>query len=249
MSAPREELAAAVERALAAAADDPSARLALRRGFYERHAPSLGRAELEFTRWMIARGALQPRERGGSAWWRRIQARLAYDAELAARLYRCGVTSDPSPSVDRWLRLLARPEPRAWYRAHNASVALGYEEALEDARREPHAERRLCLTVLGRILVAQSMMEGAALGRLGAVLADPRAPSIRLALERAALYPREYPASAPAGLEARLVGSVDRRWIGGRLEALAERASRWLGVPALPDTARRYAALAGGEPA
>lgn len=249
MSSAREALAAEVDEVLGEAADHPSARLALRRRFYERHAPSLGRAELEFTRWMIARGALQPDERGGSAWWRRIQARLAHDAELAARLHQRGVSSDPSPSVDRWLGLLARPEPRAWYRAHNASVALGYEEGLDDARREPPPERGLCLTVLGRVLVAQSMMEGAALGRLGAVLADPRAPSIRLALERAALYPREYPASAPAGLEARLVGSVDRRWIGARLEALADRASSWLGVPSLPATARRYAALACGEPA
>ncbi len=237
--------AESVERRFAAIADDPWERLAWRERFYAASAPAFGAGEIEFTKWMIARGVLDSVERGGSAWWRRVQARLAVDAERAA----CGDRSG-DPAVARWAAFLADPSPRTWYCAHHASVALGYIEGVDEVAGEPRSERRLAYTVLARILFAQALAEGEAFGALGPFVSDPRSRAIRAMLERPALYPSVYPApssedgGALGRLEQALVARVDRHVVGARFDALVERAAVRLDLPRFPAAARRYAELA-----
>src|SRR3954469_7083166 len=133
---------------VAAARDDPAARLALMgrvfhgpTGHEPRHLP-FRRAALSFMRWQARRGVLDPLDASppGSVWWRAVNERLLRDGcETVALLD--GLPGEPSsPAVRLWLAFSARPTGRNWYRAHNASIIGAYLEHRELADAESVAE-------------------------------------------------------------------------------------------------------------
>lgn len=116
--------------------DDPAARLALGARTYQgptgrapRHLP-FRRAAMSFMHWQSDRGVLDPLDARppGSLWWRAVNERLLRDGcEAVAR--SAGLPGEPSsPTIEHWLAFIARPTPRSWYRAHNASMVAAYLE-------------------------------------------------------------------------------------------------------------------------
>src|SRR5919202_4900784 len=118
------------EAQVAAARDDPAARLALTERIYHgptgrapRHLP-FRRAALSFMRWQARRGLLNPLDASppGSVWWRAVNERLLRDTCEAVALAG-GRSGEPSSeAVGLGLEFIARPTARSWYRAHNASA-------------------------------------------------------------------------------------------------------------------------------
>lgn len=230
--------------------DDPDGRLALRERFYARHpgiegskGPGLGRSELDFTRWEIERGVLARPEQGGSPWWRAVNGRLLFHAELASLL--CDELPDAqvgSVAVRAWQTYIREPSPKTWYRAHDASIVTGFLDAVELAHAEPWSERVFVNIVLYRLLYAQGLVEGEELGRLGEILADPALPSVEMLLEIPAFYPRHYPLSKEDvrnilqhghGIGDDLVKVLDDLFIIPELVPLYRHASGWIGIPTL----------------
>jgi len=175
------------EAQVAAARDDPAARLALLARTYHgptgrapRHLP-FRRAALSFMRWQAQRGLLDPLESTppGSVWWRTINERLLRDGCEALALVG-GLRGAPSSrAVRQWLEFIATPTPSCWYRAHNASIVAGYLEHEALAAEENAPERFFINVALARVLYAHALVAAPrlALGRLslvGRVLGDPR---------------------------------------------------------------------------
>ncbi len=215
----------AASAALAAVADDPAGRLALREDFYAHCGiprPNPGDSELAFTRWELRRGVLEPSSRGGSDWWRAVNGQIVLDSEAAARLP--GIDPALLTRGERaWQTWLTTHQDRDWYRAHNTSVASAYIEYRDLARREPRTEHALLNVVLYRVLYAQLMEEGRAAGpehplldALLQVAADPCLPAVDLVVHVDALYPDDYPITLEQHRE--LMGD------GFSLGALANRA-------------------------
>jgi hypothetical protein len=186
MSEHRDALAWA-EAQVAAARDDPPARLALiARTYYgptgraPRHLP-FRRAALSFMRWQARRGLLNPLDASppGSVWWRAMNERLLRDGCEAIALVG-GLPGEPSSQAVRlWLEFVATPTPSHWYRAHNASIVAGYLEHEGLAEAESVPERFFMNIVLARVLYAHALVAAPrlALGRLAGLartLGDPR---------------------------------------------------------------------------
>ncbi len=121
MSEYRDALAWA-DAQIAAARDDPAARLALMERLFHgptgrapRHLP-FRRAALSFMRWQAQRGLLNPLDASppGSVWWRAINERLLRDGCEAIALVG-GLRGDPSSQAVRlWLKFAATPTPGCW---------------------------------------------------------------------------------------------------------------------------------------
>jgi hypothetical protein len=263
MSAVLEDIEARAEAAVAAVADDPEGRYRLRAAFYHRFGfgsgAGFGTSELQFLRWEIARGVLNPLTGAapGSAWWRDVNATLLFHAECAAGLFATGETACDDPATDQWLSYLHRPSAHAWYRAHNASIVSGYLEHREAARREISAERVFMNMVLYRLLYAQALVEGDAPGIMGwisrlrlgrvvsaleRVIADPRSPAVDMIVHLPDFYPQRYPLDAkelhfvlerghcPGVLVEEM---FDKGLIAPALHELYLLASNWLQLPRL----------------
>ena len=194
------------EAQVAAARDDPAARLALLARTYHgptgrapRHLP-FRRAALAFMRWQAQRGLLDPLESTppGSVWWRTINERLLRDGCEALALVG-GVRGAPSSrAVRQWLEFIATPTPSCWYRAHNASIVAGYLEHEALAAEENAPERFFINVALARVLYAHALVAAPrlALGRLslvGRVLGDPRLGMTGAFLSLRRVIPDDYP--------------------------------------------------------
>jgi uncharacterized protein with NAD-binding domain and iron-sulfur cluster len=197
-----EELEAEARVNVSRASRDPQARLRLREDFYRKYGGGsdggfgYGRSELDFMRWEIERGVLAAPEQGGSPWWRQVNARLLYHAELAALVCERLPTASPGSSAVRaWMEFIRQPGARAWYRAHNSSIIDGYLDATDLIAAEPWSERVFVNVVLYRLLYAQGLIEGVELEELGRILADPIGPSVDVLVHVPAFYPRHYPLS------------------------------------------------------
>jgi len=145
------------EGEVAAARNDPAARLALMSRLFRgptgrapQHLP-FRRAALSFMRWQARRGVLNRLEASppGSVWWRAMNERLLRDGcETVALLG--GLAGEPSSHAVRfWLAFSARPTGSNWYRAHNASIVGGYLEHRDLAEAESTAERFFMNVALG----------------------------------------------------------------------------------------------------
>jgi hypothetical protein len=191
---------------VAAARDDPSARLGLIDRTYHgparralRHVP-FRRAALSFMRWQAQRGLLNPLDASpaGSAWWRSMNERLLRDGCEALALVG-GLAGDPSSQAVRlWLRFISAPTPSCWYRAHNASIVAGYLEHEGLAEEENAPERFFMNVALVRVLYAHALVAAPrmALGRLGGlarVLGDPRLGLAGAFLSLRRVIPNDYP--------------------------------------------------------
>ena len=194
------------EAQVAAARDDPAARLALLARTYHgptgrapRHLP-FRRAALSFMRWQAQRGLLDPLESTppGSVWWRTINERLLRDGCEALALVG-GLGGAPSSrAVRQWLEFIATPTPSCWYRAHNASIVAGYLEHEALAAEENAPERFFINVALARVLYAHALVAAPrlALGRLslvGRVLGDPRLGMAGAFLSLRRVIPDDYP--------------------------------------------------------
>ena len=194
------------EAQVAAARDDPAARLALLARTYHgptgrapRHLP-FRRAALSFMRWQAQRGLLDPLESTppGSVWWRTINERLLRDGCEALALVG-GLRGAPSSrAVRQWLEFIASPTPACWYRAHNASVVAGYLEHEALAAEENAPERFFINVALARVLYAHALVAAPrlALGHLslvGRVLGDPRLGLAGAFLSLRRVIPDDYP--------------------------------------------------------
>lgn len=235
------------ERVLAVE-DDPEGRYYLRKAFYRRYGfigpgpAGYGNSELSFLRWAIERGILNPLEhprRPGSPWWRAVNEKLMYDAELAALLFEAGAEPrDDEREARMWLDYLRTPSPSSWYRAHNASVVFGYQNYTREAQLESEAERRFIVRVLDRLLFAQALVIPGGLAEAGSRgrLASPEGPFVDFAVRVKELYPRNYPLLPEdvRALEARGDGgvcdAVDEGVIAPRLREVRATVAVALGI-------------------
>jgi hypothetical protein len=254
MSEHRDALAWA-EAQVAAARDDPAARLALLARTYfgptgraPRHVP-FRRAALSFMRWQAQRGLLNPRDAGppGSVWWRTMNERLLRDGCEAIALVG-GLRGEPSSqAVQLWLEFIATPTPSPWYRAHNASIVAGYLEHERLAVEESAPERFFMNVVLARILYAHALVAAprVALGRLAGLartLGDPRLGMAGVFLSLRRVVPNDYPLAHDVEWyiadEQRLGRLLDYAVIVPRLQRLYEWSAEELGEPRLLELVR-----------
>ena len=243
------------EAQVAAARDDPAARLALLARTYHgptgrapRHLP-FRRAALSFMRWQAQRGLLDPLEATppGSVWWRTINERLLRDGCEALALVG-GLRGEPSSrAVRQWLDFIATPTPSCWYRAHNASIVAGYldHEALAEEENAP--ERFFINVALARVLYAHALVGAPrlALGRLslvGRVLGDPRLGMAGAFLSLRRVIPDDYPLVREVEWyiadEQRLGRWLDYGVIAPRLQGLYEWSAEELDEPRLLELVR-----------
>ncbi len=241
---------------VSAVEDDPQGRLKLREDFYQKYGfPTLehkgkagfGNSELDFLRWEIKRGVLNPLDapQPGSPWWRKVNADFLYQSTLAGLIAdQFPDTTDTPIDTGLWLPYIRKPGSQTWYRAHNNSIVGGYLRRIPEALRESWAEQQFMNIVLYRVLYAQAMVEGAsfALGELGRVLANPKLPAVDLLVEIPDFYPQHYPLS-PQDIQNILgkghhlidivVDILDEAFILPNLDELYRRTAQWNQQPAL----------------
>jgi hypothetical protein len=243
------------EGKVAAARDDPTARLALLTRTYHgptgrapRHLP-FRRAALSFMRWQAQRGLLNPLDGSppGSPWWRNVNERLLRDGCESVALAG-GLAGEPSsPTVRLWLEFIARPTARNWYRAHNASIVSAYLEHRELAEAESPAERFFMNVALGRVLYAHALVGAPrlAVGRfapLGRLLGDPRLGMAGAFLSLRRVLPHRYPLAEDVetylAAEQRLGRLLDYAVIVPRLQRVYEWSAGELREPRLLELVR-----------
>jgi hypothetical protein len=240
---------------VAAARDDPQARLALIELTYHgptgrapRHLP-FRRAALSFMRWQAQRGLLNPLDGSppGSPWWRAVNDRLLRDGCESVALAG-GLTGEPSSEAVRlWMKFIAKPTGRNWYRAHNASIVSGYLEHRELADAESVPERFFMNVALARVLYANALVGAPrlALGRfapLARVLGDPRVGMAGAFLSLGRVLPDRYPlewdVESYLADERRLGRLLDYAVILPRLQRVYEWSAEELGEPDLLELVR-----------
>jgi hypothetical protein len=231
---------------VAAARDDPAARLALLDRTYHgptgrapRHLP-FRRAALSFMRWQVRRGLLEPLDAAtpGSGWWRAMNERLLRDGCEALALVGGGSGEPSSQAVRLWLDFIASPTPSCWYRAHNGSIVAGYLEHEQRAAGESAPERFFMNVALVRVLYAHALVAAPclALGRLAPVarvLGDPRLGLAGAFLSLHRVVPDRYPLTREVesyiAEEQRLGRLLDYAVIAPRLQRLYEWSTVELG--------------------
>jgi hypothetical protein len=243
------------EAEIAAARDDPAARLALLARTYHgptgrapRHVP-FRRAALSFMRWQAQRGLLNPLDASpaGSIWWRAMNERLLRDGcEVIALV--AGRSGDPSSSAVRlWSEFAADPAPACWYRAHNASIVAGYLEHQRLTGAESEPERFFMNVALVRVLYAHALVASPrlALGHLAPlapVLGDPRLGMAGAFLSLRRVIPDDYPLARDVEWyladEQRLGRLLDYAVIAPRLQRLYEWSAEELREPRLLELVR-----------
>jgi hypothetical protein len=243
------------ETQVAAARDDPAARLALLVRTYQgptgrapRHLP-FRRAALSFMRWQAQRGVLDPLDSSppGSVWWRAVNEQLLRDGCEAVALVGELPGTPSSSAVRLWLAFIARPTARNWYRAHNASIVSGYLEHRILAKAENAPERFFMNVALGRVLFTHAVVAAPrlALGRFGPVghvLGDPRLGAAGAFLSLRRVLPNRYPLTLDVESyiadEQRLGRLLDYAVIVPRLQSLYEWSAEELGEPRLLELVR-----------
>ncbi len=247
-------------------ADNPDGRLELRMAFYRKYGRGrelldagrlnpripdaefgFGRSELDFLRWEIRRGVLNPLDgsRGapGSRWWRDVDLAFLYFGQLAALLHEHGADPGEAPlPVRRWLDYIEKPGEVSWYRAHNTSIVTGYQDHRGCAEAEDPGEQLFMNVVLYRLLYAQGMVEGFEFGLLGRLLADPVLPSVDAMVHLPDFYPDNYPLTEQDirditnrghSLEELGVRILDALLIHPQLARLYRHAADWVDLPEL----------------
>jgi hypothetical protein len=243
------------EAQVAAARDDPGARLALLERTYRgpagrapRHLP-FRRAALSFMGWQARRGLLNPLDGSppGSVWWRAVNERLLRDGCESIALAGGMAGAPSSHPVRLWLEFIARPRARNWYRAHNASIVGAYldHQGLADA--ESPAECFFMNVALGRVLYAHALVGAPrlALGGfapLARPLGDPRLGMAGAFLSLSRVLPNRYPLAGDVesyiAAEQRLGRVLDYAVIAPRLQRIYEWSAAELGEPRLLELVR-----------
>jgi hypothetical protein len=243
------EIEAEVRALVDTVRDDPQGRIRLRETFYKTYGEvagwpeGYGISELDFLRWEVQRGVLDPVT--GSPWWRNVNLDFIYSSQLAGRLQELAM--DPSGlavPVQAWLEYFRKPSATTWYRAHNCSIVQGYLDYPNAAAKETAAEQTFLNIVLYRLLFAEYMEEGGGhlLGAIGRLLANPLSPSIDILVHVPDFYPDHYPLT-PSEIrdvmhrslssEGLLEAFFDEVIILPQLTHLYQKAAGWLQQPAL----------------
>jgi hypothetical protein len=243
------------ETQVAAARDDPPARLALLARTYHgptghapRHLP-FRRAALSFMRWQVQRGVLDPLDASppGSLWWRAVNERLLRDGCEAVALVGDLPGEPSSPEVRLWLEFISTPTARNWYRSHNASIVSAYLEHQRLTEAESPPERFFMNVALARVLYTHALVAAPrlALGRfgpLGRVLGDPRLGTAAVFLSLRRVLPNRYPLALDTDSyiaeEQRLGRLLDYAVIVPRLQPLYEWSAEELAEPRLLELVR-----------
>jgi hypothetical protein len=230
--------------------DDPHARLALLRRLYELPAAvdrgylPYRRAASAFMEWQLRRGLLNPESDPwpGSPWWRALNESLLRDT-TEARALAFGAPGDPrTAGVAATLAFIRKPTARAWYCAHNLTIAAAYLANEDLARKEGRVERFFINLVLVRVLYAHALVGAPrfALGRLapvGRLVGDPRVGMTGIFLSLSRVLPHRYPLgddlSPHITVEHRLGHALDVGIIVPRLGGLFDWSASELGLPAL----------------
>jgi hypothetical protein len=230
--------------------DDPQARLGLLRRLYEvpagvdRGYLPYRRAASAFMEWQLRRGLLNPASgpMPGSPWWRALNESLLRETCEASAL-AFGLPGPPrGPAVAAMLEFIRQPTARAWYRAHNLSIASGYLAHEDLARTEGRVERFFINLVLVRVLYAHALVAAPRLALgwlapLGRLLGDPRLgmTGIFLSLSRVLpdRYPLEHDLSRYVDAEHGLGHLLDVGIIVPRLAQLYDWSAGELGLPEL----------------
>jgi hypothetical protein len=254
------------EQRVAEVRDDPRGRFDLLRSSY---APSPGtpplhrpypRAALAFMRWQLRRGLLHPpdHERPGSPWWRAVNERLLRDT-CEARLRLLGHPGPPSsPSVEPSVRFARRPTPRAWYLAHNVTIASAYLDHRDLAEREGRIERFFINLALIRVLYAHALVAAPrlAMGTLAPIapwLGDPRVDVTGMFLSVSRVLPLRYPLHGELDdyiAEEHTLGRLlDVGVIVPRLAELYRWSAEELRVPGVADLVRETTPTYAWDPA
>jgi hypothetical protein len=241
---------ASAEAQVAAARDNPAARLALIERTYHgptgrapQHLP-FRRAAMSFMRWQADRGLLNSLAVSppGSVWWRSVNERLLRDGCESVALVG-GLAGEPSsPPVGLWLEFAEGPTGRNWYRAHNASIVAGYLEHRNLAEAEGAPERFFMNVALARVLYAHALAAAprlalGRLARLGRPLGDPRLGMAGVFLSLRRVLPNHYPLTLDVeryiANEQRLGRMLDYAVIVPRLQRLYEWSASELREPRL----------------
>lgn len=243
------------EAQVAAARDDPAARLGLVERTY--HGPTgraprqlpFRRAALSFMRWQARRGVLDPLDASppGSPWWRAVNERLLRDGCEAVALVG-GLAGQPSsPAVRLWLGFITRPTARTWYRAHNASIVGAYLDHQRLAEAASAPERFFMNVALVRVLYVHALVSAPrlAVGRLaplGRLAGDPRVGAAGVFLSLRRVLPHRYPLAHEVESyiadEQRLGRVLDYAVIVPRLQRLYEWSAEELGEARLLELVR-----------
>jgi uncharacterized protein with NAD-binding domain and iron-sulfur cluster len=204
-----------------------------------------GTSELAFLRYEIRRGVLDPLtgDHPGSPWWRGVNSDFLYFSELAGLIFEAGLTgAEVSHEVRKWLDYLQAPSATSWYEAHNTSIVRGYLDRIRLARMERRAEQLFMNEVLYRLLFAEALATGVALGDFGEIIASPLLPSVDILTHLPAFYPEHYPLTPEdvinvrhlgSGLDAEAARVLDELLILPHLDQLYHLAEEQLELPQL----------------
>ena len=163
-------------------------------------------------RWQLRRGVLSPPSAvmPGSSWWRAVNESLLRDTTEAALLFTGESGAPRTTGVRHWVMSMRHPSPRAWYRAHNASIVAGHLQNRHLVAGEMLLERFFMDVALLRVLYAHSLLARPrlALGRLGPLgrfFGDPRRRAANIFLSMQNVLPDR---SCPTGIPFRERGST-----------------------------------------
>lgn len=247
--------------------DDPQARYRIRKEFYLKYGQDthilskiwkmllkwitgkegLGRSELDFMKWEIRRGVLNPLDHPvvkGSRWWRDVNLEFIIISQTAADIYEGKLPEHPIDNeIQMWLDYFRQRTGKAWYRAHNATIVKAYLSCREQAHEETKFEQIFMNEVLYRVLYAQAMEEDDSPFReLGVLGSNPMTPAVDLMVKIPSFYPDLYPLNEEEikfvmhrghGIEGELEKAFDEYLILEHIDSLYELASKWINIPAL----------------
>jgi len=250
------------DECVAGVRDDPPGRLELLSRLYrvpravDRGYLPYRRAASAFMAWQLRRGLLNPESDAapGSPWWRTLNEALLRDTCEASAIAFGHPGAPRTPGVAATLDFIAEPTARAWYRAHNVSIASAYLANEELALEETRVERFFINLVLVRVLYAHALVAAPrlALGWLaptGRLLGDPRLGMTSIFLSLSRVLPDRYPldddVSVYVDAEHSLGHLLDVGVIVPRVGQLFDWSGAELGLPALT----RLLARPGATPA
>lgn len=231
--------------------DNPESRYKLRLHFYNRHGrgtrtAGYGNSELNFTRWEIRRGVLNPLDdphQPGSPWWRAVNGHFLYSSTLAYLIAEAGLRAENVPTAVRyWLDYIRQPSSITWYRAHNRGIVEGYAQFADLAHEENEYEQFFMNEVLFRVIYASSMVMGKSLGPLGKFMSNPMLPAVDILVSIPHFYPASYPMTFSDkmhilhkgySLREKAAVVLDEWFVLPKLDDLYQWSAEWLEMPEL----------------
>lgn len=231
--------------------DNPESRYKLRLHFYNQHgrgtyATGYGNSELNFTRWEIRRGVLNPLDdphQPGSPWWRAVNGHFLYSATLAYLIAETGLAVENAPTAVRyWLDYIHEPSGITWYRAHNRGIVEGYVQFADLAQEENEYEQFFMNEVLFRVIFASSMVMGKSFGPLGKYMSNPKLPAVDILVSIPHFYPAAYPMTFSDkmhilhkgySLREKAAVVLDEWFVLPKLDELYQWSAEWLEMPEL----------------